>query len=184
MRHLTTVVSACTAMIAAALCAAPAQALDYPTREIHILCGFPAGGGFDIQVRYLADQLQKRVGKPVLVENKVGANGHIATEVLLNAKPDGYTMGLFGNSSVIGNLFTIKNLKYDPFRDLTAVTTTMETPWLLVVNPKVPATSVAELTTYLKAKTDGVTYGTQSLSSSVNAELYSEGAGLKASPIK
>src|SRR5947199_7298763 len=87
--------------ITLAMLASPAQAQEYPAREIRSICNFAAGSGADILVRYYSDRLARLAGKPVLVENKVGAQGNIATEYVARAKPDGYTIMITPASSTL-----------------------------------------------------------------------------------
>ena len=101
----------CKTGIAAALLwlAAPcASAQDYPTREIHSLCNFAAGSGADIIVRFYSDRLTKLSGKPVIVENKVGANGLLATDALAKSRPDGYTILITPASSTIASAESLR----------------------------------------------------------------------------
>src|SRR6266487_4162840 len=107
-----------------ALSPLPAAAQEYPAREIRSICNFAAGSGADILVRYYSDRLARLAGKPVLVENKVGAQGNIATEYVARAKPDGYTIMITPASSTLAAARHIfKQLSFDPIRDFTPVTT-------------------------------------------------------------
>src|SRR5687767_10812463 len=95
--------------LAAGLVAAgAASAQSYPDRPVRVIAGYPAGGGGDALVRYYAAQLEKATGQKFLVENKVGANGKIATDATLMAKPDGYTLLIHGTAAVVGNTVLMK----------------------------------------------------------------------------
>ena len=93
---------------------------DYPERTIKIICAYAAGGGGDLMVRYYAKALSELVGQPVVVENKVGANGHLGNQAAMDAKPDGYTMIITGASAYVGNPLLMKGIDYDPCDALAA----------------------------------------------------------------
>lgn len=113
------------AVVAAAVLtgAAVARAEDYPAREIHIICAFPAGSGADVLVRYFGEKLRVLAGKPVIVENKVGAAGNIAAEYTARAKPDGYTIHIHAGSSTAANFSLFKHPPINPAKDLQVVAT-------------------------------------------------------------
>ncbi len=107
-----------------ALAAPSAFPQDYPAREIRSLCNYGAGSGADIMVRFYSDRLSKLTGKPVIVENKVGANGAIASDALAKSKPDGYTILITPvSSTIVSAPYLFNNLPFDSTRDFTAVTT-------------------------------------------------------------
>jgi tripartite-type tricarboxylate transporter receptor subunit TctC len=91
----------------------PAAAQTYPDRQVRVIAGYSPGGGGDTLVRYYAAQLEKATGQKFVVENKVGANGKIATDAALMAKPDGYTLLIHGTAAVVGNTFLMKDPGYD-----------------------------------------------------------------------
>jgi tripartite-type tricarboxylate transporter receptor subunit TctC len=132
----------------------------WPSREIHAICGFPPGTGADIFVRFYAKKLQEVAGKTVIVENKTGAFGNIASEYVVRSKPDGYTVFIAPGSSFLAaapSLF--KKLNFDPVNDFEHVTTLAKIPFLLVVSGNSPYKTVAELVTYLKQQGDKASYG-------------------------
>jgi len=168
----------------AALSPLPAAAQEYPAREIRSICNFAAGSGADILVRYYSDRLARLAGKPVLVENKVGAQGNIATEYVARAKPDGYTIMITPASSTLAAARHIfKQLSFDPVRDFTPVTTLAKLSFAIAVDAKRPIHSIGELTEYLKKKPGDGNYATGSNTGLVAAELYKEMAGLKSTHI-
>lgn len=120
----------------AAACAlgVSAYAEDYPKRAIHMIVGFSAGGPTDVLCRILADQLNKSLGVPIIVENRVGAGGNLAASAVARAPTDGYTLLFGGNNYVIGRSW-YKNLQFDIMRDLQIVSTVSKNPNVLVVNP-------------------------------------------------
>jgi tripartite-type tricarboxylate transporter receptor subunit TctC len=161
-------------------CAASAAAQDYPTREIHAVSPVSAGSGGDILVRYYADKLSKLAGKPVIVDNKGGAQGVVGTEFAARAKPDGYTILLTPASSMLAaQPHFFKKLPFDPFRDFTSVAPLAWLPMGIAVDAKSPIKTIGELVTHLKKKTDNGFYGMGSNSGLGAAELFKDMAGLK-----
>jgi tripartite-type tricarboxylate transporter receptor subunit TctC len=163
-----------------ALCVTPGLAQDYPARDIRSICNFTAGSGADIVVRFYSDRLAKLAGKPVIVENKPGAQGAIATDFLAKAKPDGYTLMITPASSTLAaapHLF--KKLPFDPLKDFSSVTTLLTLSFVVAVHPESPHRSVADLVKHLKSRPGEGFYGTQSNSGQIAAELLKEKAGLK-----
>src|SRR5437667_293601 len=107
-----------------ALTAAAAAAQDYPAREIRSICNFTAGSGADIIVRYYSDKLSKLAGRPVIVENRPGAQGLVATDYVAKSRPDGYTILITPASSTLATAPHIfKQIPFDPLRDFVPVTT-------------------------------------------------------------
>jgi tripartite-type tricarboxylate transporter receptor subunit TctC len=157
-----------------------AAAQEYPAREIRSICNFSAGSGADIVVRYYSDRLSKLTGKAVVVENKVGVQGNIATEYVARSKPDGYTIMITPASSTLAaarHLF--KQLPFDPDKDFTPVTTLAKLSFAIAVDAKSPVRTIAELTEQLKSKPGNGAYATGSNTGQVTGELYKEMAGLK-----
>ena len=89
--------------------AAPVSAQQYPAQDIHLICGFAAGSGADVIVRFIAEKMKPMAGRPIIVENKAGAGGNIATEYVARAKPDGYTIYITGASALAANMHVLKN---------------------------------------------------------------------------
>ncbi len=134
-----------------------AAALDYPTRTVRIVCGFPAGLISDIAARMIAEALSSRLGQQFIVDNRPGAATNIATEMVARAVPDGHTL-LILTSTNATNATLYNNLKFDLIRDFASVATTFRSALVLEVNPAVPAKSVAELIAYAKANPGKVNY--------------------------
>ena len=167
-----------------ALSPLPAAAQDYPAREIRSICNFAAGSGADILVRYYSDRLARLAGRPVIVENKVGAQGNIATEYVARSKPDGYTIMITPASSTLAAAqHVFKQLSFDPIKDFTPVTTLAKLSFAIAIDATRPIHSIAELTEYLKNKPGHGNYATGSNTGLVAAELYKEMAGLKSTHI-
>ncbi|HEX6397466.1 MAG TPA: tripartite tricarboxylate transporter substrate binding protein [Steroidobacteraceae bacterium] len=154
-------------------------AQDYPAREIRSICNFAAGSGADIIVRYYSDQLAKLAGKPVVVENKPGAQGSIASAFVAKSAPDGYTIHITPASSTLAAAPHIfKQLPFDPLKDFATVTTINSLVFTVSVDAAKPYRSIADLISHLKSKPGNGFYGTQSNSGQIAAELFKANTGL------
>jgi tripartite-type tricarboxylate transporter receptor subunit TctC len=127
----------------------PASAQDYPSRPVRWLVGYPAGGSTDILARILGNYFQEKWGQPFVVENKPGAGNNIATEAVVNAAPDGYTLLLVNPANGI-NATLYKNLKFNFIRDIAPVAGLIRVPNVMEVHPSVPVKTVAEFIEYAK----------------------------------
>ena len=135
------------------LLAAPAAAQqDFPNRPMHVYIGFPAGSGADILGRYFTTHLEKLAGKPVIVENKPGANSNIAAGIVAKAKPDGYSILFIANSNMAGSRFLFKNLPFDTVKDFVPAASFASIAFVITVSAKSPIKTVADLTAYLKGR--------------------------------
>jgi len=132
---------------------------SYPEQNVRILVGFPAGTAPDVAARILADKLAIVWGKGVIVENISGASGNIATDRAAKAPPDGYTLFMGGNSSLIMSVSLFDKLPFDPVKDFVPITQIFVAANLLVVHPDVPVKSIDELVALAKAKPGELTYG-------------------------
>jgi len=133
------------ASLAVATLGLPARAADYPDKPIRLVVPFPAGGATDLMARTLGQKLAERLGQPVVIDNRAGAGGGIGAEAVATAAPDGYTLLFATMGSLTINPSLYKSLRYDPVKSFEPITLTHNTSNLLVVNPNVPARSVAEL---------------------------------------
>ncbi len=169
---------------APALLALPAAAQDapFPNRPVRILLAFAPGGGTDLIARTLGSAMQGVLGQPVVVENRPGAGGNIATEAAANARPDGYTvlMGNHGPMSVNVSLF--RNMRIDPERVLEPIGLVADAPLVVVVGPKSRAQTLPELLAEIRAANGNITYGSASNGSASHlaAALMLQMAGLTA----
>jgi tripartite-type tricarboxylate transporter receptor subunit TctC len=126
-----------------------ACALDYPTRPVRFVVGYPAGGATDILARLIGQRLSERLGQQFVIENKPGAGNNIGTETVVNAEPDGYTILLVNPANYINaSLYT--NLKFNFIRDIAPVASFNRVPNVMTVNNDVPAKTVAEFIAYAK----------------------------------
>ena len=124
--------------------------LDYPTRPVHWIIGFPPGGGADIVARILGAWLAERIGQQVIVENRPGAGTNIATEYVVHSAPDGYTLLWAGVSNAI-NASIFSDLSFDFLKDIAPVSGVVAYPLVIEVNPQVPAMNIAGLIALAKA---------------------------------
>jgi tripartite-type tricarboxylate transporter receptor subunit TctC len=127
-----------------------ARAQTYPTRTVRIIVGFAAGGGQDIIARLIGQRLSERLGHQFLVDNRPGANSNIATEAVVRAAPDGYTLLLVGATNAINTTF-YDNLNFNFIRDIAPVAGIIRGPFVMVVNPSFPDKTVPEFIAYAKA---------------------------------
>jgi tripartite-type tricarboxylate transporter receptor subunit TctC len=156
-----------------------ARAQAYPARPVRIIVGYPPGGTADIVARLMGQWLSQRLGQPFVVENRPGAGTNIATEVVVKAAPDGYTLLVFDQSPAI-NATRYDKLNYIFFRDIAPVTCVIRTPFVMVVNPSVPTKTVPEFIAYAKAnpgKVSMASAGTGSVTHLVG-ELFKAMAGV------
>ena len=154
------------AFAAALLCAAsPLAAQEYPAKPLRILVGFAAGSGTDVAARMTAQRLAEALGQAVIVENRQGAGGIIATEAVVKAAPDGYTLLMCAASLTIQPVMRSK-LPFDVQRDLTPVSLAVNGPFVLVVHPSMPARSTRELVALARAKPGALNYASSGVGSS------------------
>lgn len=138
---------------------ANAQASNtYPAQPIKIVVPFPPGGATDIIARIIGQKMSERMGVSVIIENKAGANGNIASEAVSRAPADGYTL-LYNTSSIALSPALYKNLSFDTQKDLAPIILTTVVPMLLAVNPSLPVNNLQELAAFLKSKPGVVTFG-------------------------
>jgi len=141
-----------------ALAAGSAIAQAYPNKPLRWLIPFSAGGPTDVLARAIAPKLGEALGQAVVVENRVGAGGSLAMDAVAKAAPDGYTIGMGHTGTQAINPHIYAKLPYDPLRDFAPITPVVSYVNVLVVNPNVPARSVAELVAYAKANPDKVSF--------------------------
>jgi tripartite-type tricarboxylate transporter receptor subunit TctC len=127
-----------------------ARAVDYPTRPVHLVVGYPPGLAPDIIARLVGAPLSERLGQPVVIDNRPGAGSNIGTEVVATARPDGYTLLLVTSTNAF-NATIYDNLTFNFIRDIAPVAYIDLAPFILVVHPAVPATTVSEFIAYAKA---------------------------------
>ena len=154
-RRRMTLVLACAALAAPA--AATAQA--FPSKPVTILIGFPAGGPLDAHARLLAEKLAAQLGQPVVIDYKAGAGGTVGAQAVAQSAPDGHTLLMANTGTMVINPAVYSKLPYQTLKDFAPVARTAQQPLALVVNPAVPAKTVAELVALAKAGPGKLNYG-------------------------
>jgi tripartite-type tricarboxylate transporter receptor subunit TctC len=157
----------------------PACALEYPTRPVHVVVGYPAGGTVDILARLMGQYLSERLGQQFVIDNRSGAGNNIGTEVVVNAAPDGYTLLLVNPANGI-NATLYEKLPFNFIRDIAPVAGIMRVANVMEVNPAVPAKTVAEFIAYAKANPGKVNMASSGNGTSVHVsgELFKMMAGV------
>jgi tripartite-type tricarboxylate transporter receptor subunit TctC len=174
------------ALIAAAVltaCPRNVAAQDYPARAVTVLVPFAPGGGTDILARALAQRLEQRLGKPFLIENRVGAGTVLAAGAAAKAAPDGYTLMQATSGTLAMNGTIFKSLPYDPAKDLVPVALVAAVPFVLLVNADLPVRSVADLIKLAKEKPLSYGSGGPGAFHHLNSELFSSMTGIKMSHV-
>jgi tripartite-type tricarboxylate transporter receptor subunit TctC len=173
------------AALAAFVASTPIQSAEWPDKPVRILVPFPPGGGTDIQARILSTAFQRSTGQNFIVDNRTGASGLIASQLVVESPPDGYTI-LFtsGSISVVATLHA-KRMKFDVYKDLLPISLVSETPLVLSLHPSVPAKSVKELVALAKRTEGGMTAGGNTAGSTAHltAEMFNQMAGLKSTVV-
>src|SRR3954469_24888003 len=156
-----------------------ARAQAYPSRPVRIVVPFAAGGATDIIARLVGQWLSARLGQPFVIENRPGTGSNIGTEVVVNAPPDGYTLLLVGASSAI-NATLYEKLNFNFLRDIRPVAGIVSIPFLMVVNPSFPATTVSEFIAYARANPGKVNIasGGNGTAGHLSGELFKMMAGV------
>ena len=150
----------------------------YPLKPIKLVIAFAAGSATDSAGRILAQELSRRLGQNVIVENRAGANGQIAAVFVARSAADGHTLFMTTNSTHGANPHLYRKLAYDPIRDFAPIVRIGTLPFMLVVHPELPANTTAEFIAYAKAHRGGLSYGTASTAALVGAETINHLAGL------
>jgi len=169
-------------VVAACIAGLPVAALaaDYPAHPVHVLLGFPAGSGIDIMARTVGQRFAEATGQPFVIENRPGAGSNLATAVVAQAAPDGYTILLATVANAI-NATLYRNLQFDLLRDFSPVILTGSASNVLVVNPSSPAHTVQDLVALAKAKPGKLTFGSSGVGSlpHMAGELFRRRAGIE-----
>jgi len=158
-----------------------AAAADFPAKPIHLIVPFPPGGGNDTVARAIAQEVGPDLGQPLIIDNRPGAGGSVGAELAAKAPADGYTLFLAGVGSHAVNPNLHKKLPYDAVKDFTPITLIASAPSVLVVNPSVPAKTVAEFTAYARANPGKLNYASNGNGSAAQlaAAMYEWMAGVK-----
>ena len=157
-----------------------AWAQTYPSRPVRFIVGFPAGNAPDIIARLIGQSLSERLGQQFVIENRPGAGSNIATEAALSAPADGYTLLMIVLTNVL-NATLYTNLKFNFMRDIAPVAAIADAPYLVVVNPSLPAKTVPEFISYAKSNPGKISYGSGGIGTSIHvaSELFKMMAGIE-----
>ena len=136
-----------------------AAAQPYPNRPLRMVVPFAAGSATDIMARIIAEELRAAFGQTVVVDNKPGASAQIGAEIVARSPADGYTLFMTTNTSHSANPYLFKKINYDPVKDFAPVANVMRIPVIIVVDPKLPVRTLAELVAYAKANPGKVSFG-------------------------
>jgi tripartite-type tricarboxylate transporter receptor subunit TctC len=159
----------------------PAAALQYPARPVRLVLGFAPGGASDTMARVVAIRLSENLGQPVVIDNRAGAGGNIAAEIVAHSAPDGYTM-LLGNNGILAvNVSLYPKLGFDPVKDFAPVVLIASQPNILVVHPAVTAGSVKDLVALAKSKPGQLNYASpgNGTTGHLAAELFKRMVGVE-----
>jgi tripartite-type tricarboxylate transporter receptor subunit TctC len=163
----------------AALAVAAAHAQGYPEKPVHFIVPFAAGSATDQLARALGQGVTDQTRQPVVVENKPGASGFLAAQYVAKAAPDGYTVLIATNTTHAANEHLFKKVPYDAVKDFAPITALGRGGQIMVVSPKLPASSVAEFIALAKKQPGKLTFGSGSSSSRVAGELFQQMAGVQ-----
>jgi tripartite-type tricarboxylate transporter receptor subunit TctC len=168
------------AFLLAAFAATSLHAQSFPTHVVTLTVGFAPGGGTDTAARIVARKLSENIGQSVVVENRAGAGGNIAAQHIATAPPDGYTIHLTSVGPMTVAPAMVKNLPYDPKRDIAPVTMGMVFPNVFVIHPGVPARTLAEFVALAKSKPGQLNYGSSGIGGAghLSGELFKQRAGV------
>jgi tripartite-type tricarboxylate transporter receptor subunit TctC len=161
-----------------------AWARSYPSRPVRIIVGFAPGGTSDISARLVGQWLSERLGQQFVTENRTGAAGNIATEYVVNAAPDGYTLLVFASAAAV-NATLYTNLNFNFIRDIAPVASILRVPNVILVNPSFPAATVPELIAYATANPGKVNMATAGIGSTphIFGELFKKMTGVNLLPV-
>ncbi|CAM4291114.1 Bug family tripartite tricarboxylate transporter substrate binding protein [Bordetella muralis] len=156
-------------------------AKQYPSRPIRLIVPFAPGGVSDTGARLVADKLGQRLGQQIIVDNKPGASGNIGTHMAAQATPDGYTLLLGFDGTLVINPYVHKDIPFDTLKDLAPVSKIGDAALIIVANPKVPANTLQELIAYSKTQPKGISYGSAGVGSTPHlaGELLRQRTGIK-----
>lgn len=154
-----------------------AAADDFPSRQVTLIAGFPAGSGADVYARFFAKKLEDALKQTVIVENKPGGLGSLSVVALKNAKPDGYTMLIGSADQFTAAPYVFNAPPYDPVKDFDYIAPVFSQAFMMLVNAKSPYKTISELTAAMKEKGDKASYATSNFPSTILGEMYKANSG-------
>jgi tripartite-type tricarboxylate transporter receptor subunit TctC len=164
-----------------ACCSNAAQAVEsYPTRPIRLIVTFPPGGSTDLMARALQPQLERRLGQPIVIDNRPGAGGAIGVDAVAKAAPDGYVIGIGAAGALAVNVSLNEKLPYDPFVDLAPISGLAQSPFVLAAPLSFPGSSIGDVMALAKAKPQSLSigHGGNGTAMHLTAQLFNHQAGL------
>ncbi|MEO7728448.1 MAG: tripartite tricarboxylate transporter substrate-binding protein, partial [Burkholderiales bacterium] len=159
--------------------ALPVQAQDYPNKTVRIVTGYAPGGASDILARMMAQKLTDFWGQQVVVENRPGASGNLASEYVKGSPPDGYLLQIGTSTTHVLNPITLPGATFDPLKDFSPVTPIAIAPYLLLVHPSLKVKSTAELIALAKSQPGKLNYGSSGTTVYLGTELFKAMAGIE-----
>ncbi|OWT54843.1 Bug family tripartite tricarboxylate transporter substrate binding protein [Candidimonas nitroreducens] len=179
MRQIKKVIAAAAMLALSSVALAGNGPGGYPSEPVRFIVSFAPGGGTDVVARLVAAELSKRMGQSVIVENKAGASGIIASQYVAHANPDGYTLLIGGSGPMVFNPITRNSLPYDPVKDFEPVTILGSYPIVLISGLKEPFKSIKDMVQYAKSHPGVLNYGSAGYSFQVPTEYFASLAGIK-----
>jgi tripartite-type tricarboxylate transporter receptor subunit TctC len=176
--HYTRALLATLAILTLALIVNPVLAQSYPDRPIHIIVPFPAGGPADVMARLISERMSMDFGQGVVVDNRPGANTVIGAEFVAKAPPDGYTLLMAIDSTLVMNQYLYSHLPYDPVKDFVPITVVAKTMDLLVVNASSDVKTAKDLIAKAKAQPGKLNCGAGTIATKLTCVLFNEKAGV------
>ena len=159
--------------------AGPASGQDYPIRTVKIVTGYAPGGASDIIARIVAQKLSQFWSRQVVVENRPGASGSLATDFVKGSAPDGYTLQIGTSTTHVLNPITLPNARFDPLKDFAPITPIAIAPYLLLVHPSLKVRDTAELISLAKSQQGKLNYGSSGTTVYLGTELFKAMAGVE-----
>jgi tripartite-type tricarboxylate transporter receptor subunit TctC len=166
-------------ILASVLLGAPASAQDYPAKPVHLLVGFPPGGAVDLVARLLQPRLAEAFAREIVIDNRPGAAGVLAAELIAKSVPDGYTIGLVNHAALVISPAMTK-VPYDPLGDFTPIARVVQLQNVFLARPSLPARTLQELVALARAKPGSLNYATSGIGSTghLTGELFKQVAGI------
>jgi tripartite-type tricarboxylate transporter receptor subunit TctC len=167
-------------MLAVALLSTPASAQNYPSNPIRLVVAFTPGGPSDVLARLVGERIGQQLGQAIVIDNRPGAGGNVAAELVAHAPADGYTLLMANNSILATNAALYRHLAFDPAADFAPISLIGSQPNILVVHPSLPIRSVAELVAYAKQAPGKLNYGSSGYGTAAHlaGELFKQQAGI------
>ena len=172
-------------IVGSAAASAVCLAQDYPSQRVTMVVPTGPGGGMEMMARLFASQLEKRLGKPFVIENRAGAGGVIGSNSVAHAAPDGYTLLVANSTNLAINVTLYKSLPYDPANDFAPIFLHALSPFVLVVNPSVPVHSAAEFVAYARGRPGELSFGSAGPGTAHHlfAEMFNHQTGIRATHV-